>query len=249
MSDRDDVRLAWAPAPPAPCDPLGWADHAAGIAAAAGATLLLLPEAHLGGPQPSDGDGPGALAAIAARHRLAVVCGYLEAGPGGPFSSVLVLDRSGHAVGHARRSHAPPAAGTGADAAPGRGGWLSVVPLLGRRLGLIVGADLWAPEVARALVLSGADLLVCLLAAPPSPGGRALATARAVESRLPLALAAPASGLLIGEGGEPLGHGTRPVVVPPAADPAGLRAWRRPELYRGLLEPGPHSHAASTRRR
>lgn len=245
MSDRDDLRIAWASPASAAGDPLAVAEHAAGIAAATGATLLLLPEGHLGGPQPSDGEGPGALAAIAQRHRLAVVCGYLEAGPGGPFSSVLVLDRLGHAVGHTRRSHAAP----DGDPVAGRGGWLSVVPLLGRRLGLIVGADLWAPEVARALVLSGADLLVSLLAAAPSPVAAALATARAAESRVPLVLVAAGTGLVVDADGQRLDRDAPPLAVPPAEDPDGLRRWRRPELYRGLVEPGPDSQAASTRRR
>lgn len=245
MSDRDDLRIAWASPGPAAGDPLAAAEAAAASAARAGATLLLLPEAHLGGPQPCDGHGPGALAAIARRHRLAVVCGYLEAAPGGPFSSVLVLDRRGHAVGHTRRSHAAP----GSDPAAGRGGWLSVVPLLDRRLGLVVGADLWAPEVARALVLSGADLLVSLLALPPSAAVVALATARAVESRVPLVLVAAGGGLAVGPSGERLDRDAPPVAVPPALDLDGLRRWRRPELYRGLVEPGPDSQAASTRRR
>lgn len=243
MSDRDDLRIAWAPAPPEAGDPLALADHAAASAAALGASLLLLPEAHLGGPQPSDGEGPAALAAIARRHRLAILGGYLEAGPGGPFSAALVLDRQGHAIGHTRRSHAAPEG----DAIAGRGGWLSVVPLLGRRCGLVLGADLWAPEVARALVLSGADLLVSLQAVPLSPVVVALATARAVESRVPLVLAAADSGLAVDPAGERLDRA--PVAVPAPGDLEGLRGWRRPELYRALLEPGPASQAASTRRR
>lgn len=244
MSDRDDLRIAWTPVPPG-LEPLAAADHAAGIAAGQGATLLLLPEAHLGGPQPSDGEGPAALAAIARGHRLAIVCGYLEAGPGGPFSSVLVLDHAGHAIGHTRRSHAAP----DTDAVAGRGGWLSVVPLLGRRCGLVVGADLWAPEVARALVLSGADLLVSLQAAPLSGAVAALATARAIESRVPLVLVTADGGLAVDPSGARLDRDAPPVAVPPAGDLERLRRWRRPELYRALVEPGPDSQAASTRRR
>ena len=72
--------------------------------------------------------------------------------------------------------------------APGEGG--AVAAVAGRRLGLLICADLWRPEPAAELARAGAELLVCLNASPFDAGKaarrREIAAARAAETGLPV---------------------------------------------------------------
>lgn len=77
--------------------------------------------------------------------------------------------------------------GTGA-----RGDRLSPVITIGAvRVGLMAGGDGWAPEVARTLMLQGADLLLWAAANPSDVAGY-LARTRADENKVYLVLAVPA---------------------------------------------------------
>lgn len=222
-------------------------------AAAAGAELLVLPELALLGPpgaaelaplaSASDGAPTRRLAALARACGIAVVTGYLEACSGRLHSSALLVDARGHALANYRRSHVR----AGEKGRLARGAWLSVMPLGGRRLGLLIGYDLHFPEVARALVLAGADLLVVLGPWPAEPEAvlGPLAAARAIENGVPLALAcwAAAGGAasrLLGPDGTPLartGASTEPILaeLPPALGREAGLADRRPGLYQELV--------------
>ncbi len=229
-------------------------EAAARAAAAAGAALLLAPEYALLGPPgpeargtPSDGPEPGTLAEIARSAGVAIAAGYLEACSGRLYSAVLLVEADGRAVANYRRSHLRP----GEAERLARGAWLSVMPVGGRRFGLLIGYDLRFPEVARALVLVGADLLLVLGGLPGEPEAvlGPLAAARAIENGTPLVLAAwsgpgsaparilgPAGEVLAVGGAEP---GTIVAEIPPADPTAAGLVERRPRLYRALVAEEP----------
>lgn len=230
---------------------------AAFAAAGEGAGLLVTPELGGIGPSPAErvearampSDGPLArrLAAIAREAGIALLAGYLEACSGRIYSAALLVDARGHALANYRRSHLR------AEEAErlGRGAWLTVMPLDGRRLGLLIGHDLRFPEVARALVLAGADLLLVLGGWPAEPEAvvGSLAAARAIENEVPLALAtwaapAAAASRILGPDGGVLartgaGRGLAVAALPAAATPAAGLADRRPRLYQQLVADEP----------
>lgn len=229
-------------------------EASARAAAAAGAALLLAPEYALVGPPgpetrgtPSDGPEPRTLAEIARSAGIAIAAGYLEACSGRLYSAVLLVEADGRAVANYRRSHLRP------DEAErlARGAWLSVMPVGGRRCGLLIGYDLRFPEVARALVLAGADLLLVLGGLPGEPEAvlGPLAATRAIENGTPLVLAAwsgadAAPARILGPTGELLaragaGPGTIAADLPPADPAAAGLAERRPRLYRALVAEEP----------
>lgn len=255
--ERSDVRVAAWQAPAGLGEGAGRPaalEASARAAAAAGAALLLAPEyALLGPPGPhsrgtaSDGPEPRALGEIARAAGIAIAAGYLEACSGRLYSAVLLVEADGRAVANYRRSHLRPSEGERLA----RGAWLSVMPVGGRRCGLLIGYDLRFPEVARALVLAGADLLLVLGGRPGEPEAvlGPLAAARAIENGTPLAYAAwggaeAAPARILGPSGELLARaGAGPETIAaevPAAEPAaaGL-ADRRPRLYQALVAEEP----------
>jgi predicted amidohydrolase len=229
-------------------------EGAARAAAGAGARLLVAPEFALSGPpglaepgSPSDGPEARALAEIARGAGISIAAGYLEACSGRLYSAALVVDRDGRALANYRRTHLRPAERERLSA----GAWLSIVPLGERRCGLLVGYDLRFPEVARALVLAGADLLLVLGGQPAEPESTLgpLVAARAIENGVPLVLAARAEAAaaparILGARGElsavgGAGPGTISAdLPPPLTGEAGL-ADRRPRLYRQLVAEEP----------
>jgi len=229
-------------------------EGAARAAAAAGACSLVAPEFALSGPpgptepgSPSDGPEARALAEIARSAGIAIAAGYLEACTGRLYSAALVVDRNGRALANYRRTHLRPAERERLSA----GAWLSIVPLGERRCGLVVGYDLRFPEVARALVLAGADLLLCLGSRPGESEATLgpLAAARAIENGVPLVLAAEAEAgtapaRILGPRGELLafggaGPGTIVADLPLALPNAAGLTDRRPRLYRQLVAEEP----------
>ncbi|MCS7267272.1 MAG: carbon-nitrogen hydrolase family protein [Geminicoccaceae bacterium] len=228
-------------------------------AATAGAELLVLPEfgalpfagdvASLPA-EPSDGPLAHRLAAIARAHRIALVAGYLEACSGRLYSAALAITAEGVAIANYRRTHLA----TDERETLAAGAWLSLVPVGGRKAGLLIGYDLRFPEVARALVLEGADFLAVLGGPSREPASTVepLLRARAIENGVPVAHAAweqrdGAGAALFGPDGRGLARAERPGELAcaelPAADPerAGL-AQRRKRLYQGLVAGlGPHA--------
>ncbi|MEK0084785.1 nitrilase-related carbon-nitrogen hydrolase [Benzoatithermus flavus] len=229
-------------------------DGSAAAAAARGAELLVLPQFFLAGApsegpsasqlaQTSDGPGARALAAIARARAVAILCGYLELCTGRLYDSALLVDAAGCARANYRRTHLRPA-----EEAAGltRGHWLSVAPLGQEKLGILIGADIEAPEPARALALAGSRILVVLAAHGPEAAivGSALLRTRAFENACPLVYAngstaagAPRSCLL-GQDGSVLAEAEAAGLVvadlPVAAAPPASRPRRRPRLYQKL---------------
>lgn len=247
---------AWA-APVEPEVQGAWLERLARTAAAAasaGAELLLLPEEGALAPplpedpaaaaEPSDGPLARALAAIARAERIALLAGYREACSGRVYSAALLIEADGIGIANYRRTHlaaAERAAGLSA------GAWLSVAALGDRRLGILIGNDLRVPEVARALVLSGAEMLCVLGARPPQPSGlvEPLLAARAIENGVSVVHAgwATADGLgarILAPDGVVRAQARDPgglalaTLDPPERLRAGL-AERRPRLYVSLV--------------
>jgi N-carbamoylputrescine amidase len=142
-----------------------------------GATLIVFPEAALGGYlyEPRDGESAGIVMPPPAlpRHaeifkRLsraagpAVLCvGYTEAAPGGPFASAICISGDG-VLGHHRKVHIPP--GELGIVSPGDGFTAFDTPV--GRLGILLCYDKVFPESARALALDGAETIACMAAWP-----------------------------------------------------------------------------------
>ena len=150
-------------------------------ARAAGASLLVLPDAALGGyladlrqpgpealPPALEPGGP-ALARVAELAGDVVVCiGYCEADGDDRYNSAVCLSGDG-VLGHHRKVHLP--AGEGTAYRPGDR--FAAFDTPAGRLGLLIDYDKTFPEAARALALDGAEILACLSAWPTSLTNRA----------------------------------------------------------------------------
>ncbi|HEY4461795.1 MAG TPA: carbon-nitrogen hydrolase family protein [Streptosporangiaceae bacterium] len=150
-------------------------------ARAAGAGLLVLPDAALGGyladlrhPDPEalppalKPDDP-LLASIGALARDMVVCaGYCEADGDDRYNAAVCVTGDG-VLGRHRKVHLP--AGEAAAYRPGHGFAAFDTPV--GRVGMLIDYDKTFPESARSLALDGADILACLSAWPTSVTNRA----------------------------------------------------------------------------
>jgi predicted amidohydrolase len=150
-------------------------------ARAAGAALLVLPDAALGGyltdlRQPDPGSLPPALqpddprlGRVAALAREMVVCvGYCEADGDDRYNSAVCVNGDG-VLGRHRKVHL--AAGEATAYRPG--GSFTAFDTPAGRLGMLIDYDKTFPEAARSLALDGADILACLSAWPTSLTNRA----------------------------------------------------------------------------
>lgn len=154
----------------------------------AGAALLVLPDAVLGGylttlQDPGPGDLPPVLSADdvvfeqvrAAAGELVVCLGWLEADAGRRYNSAVCLSGDG-VLGRHRKVHRPPGEAQLVEAGEG---FASFDTPLGR-VGMLIDYDKTFPEGARSLALDGAQVLACLSAWPASATNRA---ARLVADR------------------------------------------------------------------
>jgi 5-aminopentanamidase len=176
-------------------------DTTAAQARALGAQVLLCPEMSLTGYQigaeavaklaePAHGPLAQAVAAIAQRHRIAIVHGYPEHNPQGrPFNAVQFIDADGECLANYRKTHlfgdidrAQFSPGPQAPAVFDWHGW---------RLGLLVCYDIEFPEPARGLALQGVDAVLVPTAnmVDFDEVQRVLLPARALENRVFVAYA------------------------------------------------------------
>ncbi|MGZ4699435.1 MAG: carbon-nitrogen hydrolase family protein [Oryzihumus sp.] len=185
------------------------ADNRAALAEAAaapGADLVVLPEAFArdfgppgsdvaGFAEPLDGPFVQALTDAARAHGTTLVAGMFEAGgdPERPFNTLVVVDRDGLRASY-RKIHLYDSFGyresdrlTAGPLTP------VVVEVGGVQVGLMTCYDLRFPELARALVDRGAELLVVPAAWVAGPGKvthwRTLLAARAIENTVYVAAA------------------------------------------------------------
>ena len=144
-----------------------------------GASLVVFPEAALGGYMCEEQVGasvsrssPVVLedrdAVFARLARIAgptVVCvGYTESAPGGEdqiFSSAVCISGDG-VLGHHRKVHIPPGEQGVYTAGDGFGAFDTPVG----RVGMLICYDKVFPEAARALALDGAEIVACMAAWP-----------------------------------------------------------------------------------
>jgi predicted amidohydrolase len=131
-------------------------------------------------------DGPcSMLREVAARARIAVITGLSERVGERIYSSAVVIDKTGTIVGKYRKIHLFGVSPANEDRYLSPGDSLAVVELGGFKLGLMICYDLRFPELARALALSGAELIVISAAWPTPRIGHwtGLIQARAIENQ------------------------------------------------------------------
>lgn len=155
-----------------PAEALARLDATAAQAQSQGADLLLCPEMCLTGyamgpervaalAEPADGPLSTAVADIAQRHRIAIVCGYPERHPDlgqKPFNAVQLINSDGMRVANYRKTHLFGALDrdqfTAGKAAA------QVFEWRGWHLGLLICYDVEFPETVRGLALQGVDLVL-----------------------------------------------------------------------------------------
>lgn len=135
------------------------------------------------------------LAAAAAASGCAVCWSRVEADANGRYHLVVyVIGGDGRQLGRYVRAH--PATGdvhqvlSGTAIAPGPA-LADLVEIGGVPVGLLVGSELWLPEVTRVLAFCGAELLLapaCGAFGPLARNWQAVARARAIENQCYLAL-------------------------------------------------------------
>lgn len=200
-ADTLSIALWQCPYPANTFDALARLDATAAQARAQGAGLLVCPEMSLTGYQigaqrvaalaePADGPLSQAVAAIAQRHRIAIVYGYPEHNAEGkPYNAAQFIAADGQRLANYRKTHlfgdidrAQFSRGPQAPAVFEWNGW---------RLGLLICYDIEFPEPARTLALQGVDALLVPTAnmIEFDEVQRVLLPARALENRVFLAYA------------------------------------------------------------
>lgn len=234
------MRVAAAFLPDAAGDAPSLTRGLAAEAAAEGAELLVLPQRLFGdegNAEPSDGQLARTLVGVARDHGLALACGYVEGAADDRHDATLLIGADGICLANYRRVHLRQ--GEAGRFQPGH--WLTIMPLAGRRLGLMLGYDLLFPEHGRALALAGADLL--LVQARALPGAAALGVARALENEMPVALSGMGQGgsaMIVAADGSILAEagGERRIACAEIGPPSRPTRFpdRRIRLYAKLLE-------------
>lgn len=139
------------------------------LAQAGDADLAVFPEAaqiRFGNDltpvaEPLDGPFVSALREAAREHGTAVVAGVFEPADGDRvYNTAVAIDASGELAGSYRKIHLFDAFGDKESDYVAPGGTPVVVELAGTRVGLITCYDVRFPELARALVDQGAEVLV-----------------------------------------------------------------------------------------
>lgn len=156
------------------------------------ADLVVFPELFLSGYTTSkpeelaldlEGSEVGAITRLARENSTTVIFGAPERASVGVANSAICVDRYGNIVGSYRKTHL---FGHERDAYVA-GNELLIVDLDGVRAGIMICFDVEFPEVARALVKAGANLLVTI-SANMDPFGHdhdVFAAARALENSVP----------------------------------------------------------------
>jgi predicted amidohydrolase len=242
---------------------LGRLHKQADAAAAAGARLLVTPEAFTTGyavpgvreaAQRSTDAWATEVAGIAADTGVAVLYGYPERAGDRVYNAAQLVDRAGSVLANYRKSHLYGEVDT-RTFEPGDGDF-TVVGLDGVNIGILICYDVEFPESVRALALAGADLVAVptALMRPYEIVARTLVPARAYENQVYVAYAnrsGEEAGLsycgescVVGPDGTDLARaGTADELLLAEIDPARLAssradnthlADRRPELY-GVL--------------
>ena len=203
---------------------------------AAGADLAILPEGYLSGaglpPCVSDGEPIAKMRNSCRATAQALLFGYNETCSGEVFNSQQLITAKGVAIANYRCTHP-------AQSHHGTGRWLTIVPYLANRLGILLGDDLMAGEIWRALALSQASCIIWSGAQYENSG--AILQTRARENGIAV-VGGDRSGVYgFGPGGQRLdihpSSGYHYVSIADLA-PTGPPVSRQPILYRRLVSEG-----------
>lgn len=163
-------------------------------AAEQGADLVIFPEMSDTGydmaaigrcAQPADGLPRRLLSEAARRRGIHVIAGLSLHEPDGRiFNTAVAFDRSGAVAGEYRKIHLFSGEPIREQVFLQRGSQRTLVTIDGWNVGLMICYDLRFPEMARSLLLDGADAIVLVSAWPAAriAHWRALAVARALEN-------------------------------------------------------------------
>src|SRR5215831_14894714 len=163
------VALCQLPISPDPATNLGRVAQAVADAARQGADLAVFPEATLarfgsdlrGLAQPLDGEFGTGLAKLARDSGMALVVGVFEPAPDGRvYNTAVAYSGSGGLVAAYRKIHMFDSLGERESALVAPGSEPVVADLAGIRTGFATCYDIRFPELARALVARGAELIV-----------------------------------------------------------------------------------------
>jgi len=163
------VALCQLPISPDPATNMGRVAQAVDSAARQGADLAVFPEATLarfgsdllGLAQPLDGEFGTGLAKLARDSGMALVVGVFEPAPDGRvYNTAVAYSGSGGLVAAYRKIHMFDSLGERESALVAPGSEPVVADLAGIRTGFATCYDIRFPELARALVARGAELIV-----------------------------------------------------------------------------------------
>jgi deaminated glutathione amidase len=242
------VALCQLPVTDDPAVNLGRAQEAVSQAAAGGAGLAVFPEATQirfgndlrAAAEPLDGPFGSGLAAAARDSGIAVIAGVFEPAPGeGVYNTAVGYSGTGGRVAAYRKLHLFDALGEQESKLVAPGAEPVVTEIGGLRVGLITCYDIRFPELARALVARGAQLLVVIAAWAAGLFKEeqwvTLVRARAIENTVWVAAAGQVPDLAAPQVRAPTGVGRSMLV-----DPAGavcLDLGSRPALAVGEVDP------------
>lgn len=242
------VALCQLPVTDDPMANLGRAREAVQQAAAGGAGLAIFPEATQirfgndlrAAAEPLDGPFGSGLAAAAADNGIAVIAGVFEPAPDGRvFNTAVGYGGDGSLVAAYRKLHLFDALGEQESKLVAPGTEPVVTEIGGLRVGLITCYDIRFPELARALVAQGAQLLVVIAAWAAGLFKEeqwvTLVRARAIENTVWVAAAGQVPDPAAPHVRAPTGVGRSMLV-----DPAGavcLDLGARPAVAVGEVEP------------
>jgi deaminated glutathione amidase len=197
------------------------------LAEASDAELAIFPEAAqvrfgadlAAAAEPLDGPWVTALAEAARRHETAVIAGVFEpADEGRVYNTAVAIDAHGNLAGSYRKLHLFDAFHDRESEKVVPGDTPVVVELCGIRIGLITCYDVRFPELARALVDEGAELLAVIAAWAQGPFKEehrvTLFRARAIENTIWVAATGKAPDLTAPPVGRPGGVGRSLLVDP-----------------------------------
>lgn len=244
-------------------------------AAAAGARLLITPEAFTSGynvpgvaeaAQPADGPWHDAVAATAREAGIAVLYGFPERDGERVYNSAALIDPESSAQSAKHRKVHLYGDIDLATYTPGDT-LAALTELDGVRIGILICYDVEFPESVRAMALAGADLVAVptALMRPYEVVARTLVPARAYENQVYVAYANRSGSegdldycgesCVVGPDGADLARaGSGDELLLAEIDPAGLAlsradnthlANRRPSLYRSLVEGDPSAQAVT----
>jgi predicted amidohydrolase len=163
------VALCQLPISPDPATNLGRVAQAVASAARQGADLAVFPEAtqaRFGSDlralaEPLDGEFGTGLAALARTSRVALVAGVFEPAPDGRvYNTAVAYSGSGELVAAYRKIHLFDSLGEHESALVAPGSEPVVADLAGVRAGIATCYDIRFPELTRALVARGAELIL-----------------------------------------------------------------------------------------